>query len=468
MSETAGETSPSKRLSQRAMIAWGVGTLGPVTVLSVTNALLLRYMTDIYGLAAGLAASLIAISKFYDVFADVGMGVVSDRTTARWAQRLGGRRRPYLILGAVLLAASIVGIFSAPGFASQGARVWYMGAILVFYATAYSVFNVPYMAMPGEMTRTYHERTGLMSWRVYAVGLSILLATYCGPLLLDAFGNGAKAYRGMSLVFVPIVIGAGLITYFGTARAPTTTRQKHGFSLSQQLSSGFSNRPFVILMGIKFITLMSLGTQAIFPFFFQRILGVSNKALGTYFLCNALALILTPAAWQWLSKRIGKKTAFLIALAIAVPAWASWQFAHAGDPMWAIYLRGAVIGASGSGVILMGQSMLPDTMEYDYLRTGLRREGIFAALYTTVEKLSGAIGVALVGAILSGAGYIESRGVAVVQPVSALAAIRFILAWVPALCTVGGMLALLAYNLDERRLSETQRSAAFADPVATP
>ena len=460
MTEVRRDANPIDGLRTGTMIAWGVGTLGPVTVLSVTNALLLRYMTDVYGLAAGLAASLIAISKFYDVFADVGVGLVSDRTRGPW-----GRRRPYLILGAVLLAVSIVGIFAAPGFADQTLRVVYMGAILVFYATAYSVFNVPYMAMPGEMTRTYHERTRLMSWRVYAVGLSILLATYCGPLLLDAFGGGGQAYRNMSLVFVPVVIGAGVITFLGTAKAPMTQHQPHRFTLGQQLASGLSNRPFVILLLIKFVTLMSLGTQAIFPFFFQRILGVTNKMLATYFLCQSLTMIATPAAWLWLSRRIGKKATFLIALAIAVPAWASWQIAAAGEPTLLICLRGVVIGASGSGVILMGQSMLPDTMEYDHLRTGLRREGVFAALYTTVEKLSGAIGVAVVGAILSSAGYVESRGAVVVQPASALDAIRFIMAWVPALITLGGMAALAFYDLDERRLSETERSAAFSDAV---
>jgi GPH family glycoside/pentoside/hexuronide:cation symporter len=450
-----------RRLTQQMMVSWGVGTLGPVTVLTATNALLLRFMTDFYGLAAGMAASLIAISKFYDVFADVGMGIVSDRTVTRW-----GRRRPFLILGAMLLVISVVAIFAAPPFVSLQTRTIYMGAILIFYATAYSVFNIPYMAMPGEMSGSYHERTELMTWRVYAVGLSTIIATVCGPILLDAFGGKARAYAGMSLVFAPIVLGAGIVTFYGTARAPATTRPLHGPGFLNQMASAFSNRPFVALIVVKFITLMSLGLQSIFPFFFQRILGVSNSVLGYYFLCQSVMLLGAATPWRWLSLRIGKKATFMIALALSVPIWISWQFAGHGEPAPLIYLRGLVVGASGSGVILMGQSMLPDTMAYDYQRTGLRREGIFAALYTTVEKLSGALGVALVGAVLSAFGYIQSRGATVVQPASALWAIRFIMAWIPTFITMLGMVALLAYNLDEAKLTGIVEPPA--DPIPPP
>ena len=442
-------------LDRRTMIAWGIGTLGPVTVLTATNALLLRFLTDFYGLAAGVAATLIAVSKFYDAFADVAMGVVSDRTKSTM-----GRRRPYLVLGAVLLAISIVAIFAAPSFADQTTRLVYMAAILVFYATAYTVFNVPYMAMPGEMTRTYHERSELMRWRVYAVGLAIIIASAVGPKLLDWFGGGAQAYGKMALVFAPIVIGAGVVAFLGTARAPSAARTATHYTIGQQIKSAAGNRPFVILVAVKFITLMSLGTQSIFPFFFERILGVPNSVLGTYFLCQSAMFLVAPSLWLWVSARIGKKATFLIALGISLPIWLSWAFAVHGEALALVYLRGIVIGISGSGIILMGQSMLPDTMEYDFRKTGLRREGLFAALYTTVEKLSGAVGVALVGALLGAYGYVQSRGAAVVQPESALWAIRVTMAYVPTAITLAGILALLAYDLDERKLTAMRDTPA--------
>jgi GPH family glycoside/pentoside/hexuronide:cation symporter len=436
------------------MIAWGIGTLGPVTVLTATNALLLRFLTDNYGLAAGLAATLIAVSKFYDAFADVAMGIVSDRTRSRW-----GRRRPYLIGGAVLLAVSLLAIFAAPNFAGETARTVYMALILMFYATAYTIFNVPYMAMPGEMTRDYHERSELMRWRVYGVGMAILIASAIGPKLLDWFGGGGDAYAKMAMVFAPIIILAGIVAFAGTAHAPSTERSVTHHGIGEQIRSAAGNRPFLVLILVKFITLMSLGVQSIFPFFFQRILAVPNGVLGTYFLYQTSMFLIAPSLWLWCSRRWGKKRTFMAALALSLPVWLSWMLAVQGEPLWMVYLRGVVIGISGSGVILMGQSMLPDTMEYDHLRTGLRREGVFAALYTTVEKFSGAIGVALVGALLGAYGYVQSRGGAVDQPASALWAIRIAMAYVPAAITLAGMAALAFYDLDERKLNETIAAA---------
>lgn len=291
MATIAAEPLSSKAtLTRGAMIAWGIGTLGPVTVLTATNNLLLRFLTDNYGLAAGLAATLIAVSKFYDAFADMAIGALSARTKSRW-----GRRHPYLIFGAILSAISILAIFAAPAFDSAATRTVYIGAILIFYATAYTVFNVPYMAMPGEMTRTYHERSELMRWRVYAVGLAIIIGGASGPKLLGWFGGGADAYAKMALIFAPIIILAGIIAFKGTAGAPMTERSMLHVPLGEQIRSAAGNRPFVVLVLVKFITLMSLGIGSIYAYFFQRILAVPISVLGTYFLCQSSMFLVAPS-----------------------------------------------------------------------------------------------------------------------------------------------------------------------------
>lgn len=451
-SAAAPDTTHVPLLPTKVCVGWGMGTLGPVTVLTATNVVLLRYMTDFVGIAAGVGATLIALSKIFDAFIDPMMGVLSDRTRSRW-----GRRRPWLLLGGIMLAVAVVALFAVPDFATVQARTAYVGAILFFYALAYTVFNIPYLAMPAEMTESYHDRSRLMSWRVYAVGGAQIVASVLGPILLGMLGGDEGAYVGMALVFVPIILGSAWIAFTATRDAPSTDRALHvHYPFKEQVRSIATNKPFLVLILVKFLTLASLGVQSVFAFYFAHVLKLSNSALGQYFLVSSLGMIVSQPAWLWLLRKLGdKKTVYMIALAVSVPPNLTWLIAEAGDPMFYIYLRAAVIGVAGGGAILMGQSLLPDTIEYDFRRTGLRREGIFAGFYTTVEKLSGALGVAAVGAILSAAGYVATRGGGEGQPDSAIQAIYLIMGIVPAAISVAGIIGLLFYDLSERRLKST-------------
>ncbi|MFM6828951.1 MAG: MFS transporter [Novosphingobium sp.] len=433
-------------------MGWGLGTLGPVTVLTASNVLLLRYLTDHVGIAAALASSLIGFSKLLDAFLDPAMGWLSDRTKSRM-----GRRRPYLLGGGVLLAMAVVGLFSIPEIADYQMRATYVGAVLVFYALAYTVFNIPYLSMPAEMTTDYHERSYLMSFRVYAVGLSTIAASVLGPILLSALGGGAEAYLAMAFVFVPLILISAGICFHSTRNAAFTAKEaKSHYPIGEQIRSVLSNKPFLILILIKFLTLMSLGVQAVYAFFFTYVLKLSDAYLGQFFLCSSLGMILSQPVWLRIARMIGsKRNTYIIALLLSLPAFLSWLVAGAGEPVIQVYMRAFVIGVSGGGAILMGQSLLPDTMEYDYRRTGLRREGVFAGFYTTVEKVSGAIGISVVGAILSSAGYIQSQGVGAVQPESAVRAIYLVMGFLPATISFLGIIALLFYSLSEEKLKGT-------------
>ena len=109
-------------------------------------------------------------------------------------------------------------------------------------------------------------------------------------------------------------------------------------------------------------------------------------------------------------------------------------------------------------VMLATQSMLPETIDYDYRRTGLTREGLFTGFYTTVEKLGVATGVAITGIVLGTMGYVASTGGEVVtQPASAIKGIYLCFGVIPAVLITVSCLVVSMYNLDEQKLNTTQR-----------
>ena len=445
-------------LPRSIMLGWGFGTLTPVVLISVTNALLMRYMTDIVGIAAGLASFMFAASKIYDVFCDPAVGIWSDRVKSA-----SGRRRPFILYGGYLMTASMFLLFWLPDGLSTDARVIYMGVVLMLYATSYSIFNVPYMAMSAEITTNYHQRSELMTYRVYAVGLSQVLATSLGPFVIVYFGGGQTGHVAMAAVLAPIVLISALVCYYSTRSAPFTVKPLQNIhNFKAQIKMAVANKPFFTLISVKLMLLSALGAQAIFPYFFTRILGVSDIYLGYYFLWFSACMIFSQPFWYWLSRKIGKKNCFLIALGFSAPVCVSWMLAGGGEPIALVMLRGVLNGFLSGGSLLMGQSLLPDTLEYDYLTTGMRREGTFAGFYTTVEKMASAFGIAVVGAMLGAAGYVQSRGISVVQPPEALEAIRYITALFPAAVVTAAFIICLGYSLSAERLEALRKNSAYS------
>ena len=186
----------AQRLPVSTCLGWGIGSLGMSLMFSATGVLLLRYLVDYVGIGAALAGVLISVAKFYDAATDTLFGIASDRTRSRW-----GRRRPYLLLGGVVSAVSFVMLFNLQGAAGPALLPWLVLLVLLLNATGYALFNVPYLAMPGEMTRDYHERTRLMSFRVAAVAVGQLVATFVGPLLIQRFGGDGEIDGAVSRHF---------------------------------------------------------------------------------------------------------------------------------------------------------------------------------------------------------------------------------------------------------------------------
>ncbi len=443
----------------RLRIGWGLGSL-PGSALSVTaNVLLLRFMTDTLGIGAAIASSIFAAAKFWDAFNDPMVGAFSDRVSTPW-----GRRLPWILVGGLLSALVVVAAFAVP-VQSGPALVVYMAVMMLAFATTYSLLMIPYLAMPAEITDSYHGRTQLMSFRVLFSSAGSSLGLSVGPMLLAAWGATRAGHAKMATVIAGIAALTTVLCVWLIRDAPRTARPAGPSPrLVDQLRSALSNRPFVWLLVAKCLYFVTLAfTLTTFAYFTKHVLKASDAWLGTFLLAQSLSVVASQPLWLRVTRAIGKQRGFMLAGACYGLAYFSWWFAGPDEPLAAIFARAIAIGIAGGGTFLLTQAMLPDAIEYDYYRTGLRREGVFTGVFVFVEQAAGAVGVAIIGFVLASLGYVEAtEGRVVQQPDSAIRGIYLCMSILPLVFQVIAILAISRYDLTAGKLLEMRARAGAA------
>jgi GPH family glycoside/pentoside/hexuronide:cation symporter len=450
------------RLGLSLALGWGLGTLAIGILFNTTGMLLLRYLTDYVGLAAGLAGLLIAASKVYDALTDPLMGWISDNTRSRL-----GRRRPWLLLGTLLCGLALVALFNVPAGLARTPQVAWVVAVLLFYATAYTVFTVPYLAMPAEMTTDYHERSRLIAFRVAFIGAAQLVAGYAAPMLIVLFGDGRRGHSLMSVVLAAALVACGLACFLMTGKARATVAvapqdppagagrapaARVGFG--EQLRAVAGNRPFLVLILSKLALLLAIASfGATFAYFVVHVLKATYALLGLFTVVSTAAMFASLPLWLRLIKHTDKRRTYMAAALAYSMLSLTWLLAGPGEASVWVLVRAGLMGVLGCGTLLAGQALLPDAIEYDYLRHGARREALFAGFYSMAEKLASAIGLALTGGFLGAMGYLSSSdGALVRQPDSALLGISLAVGLLPAAMLAASCVLIWFYDLTEQRL----------------
>jgi GPH family glycoside/pentoside/hexuronide:cation symporter len=391
-----------KPMSTGMAAGWAIGTLCSTFLLYVTNTFYLRFMTDYVGLSAGIAGSLLASMKLFEMFTNPLTGIVTDKAPA-WF----GRRRPFLLIGAVLSALGLVLMFSVPSGLSPGTEKLCAVAVLVIGSIGYTIFNVPYLAMLAEMTNDPVERARLVSYRVYVLAFGQFAAGGIAPLLVSGFGGDRKAYSSMAAIFGVVIIGAAIICFAATRRAAATmmsTRARtHFFG---ELRSMFRSRLYTCLLLAKATLLIGASAHTVTAAFYVRyVLHSSDKTLSLFLFAYSGGIVLSQYLWFRLSAGAGKIVAYTAAALLYVVVSIIWSLMSFNVPVPAIILLSLLNGAGAGGVLLVSEAMLPDAIEEDYRISGIRREGTLASGFAFAEKAANAVGVALVGLVLSSFGY---------------------------------------------------------------
>jgi GPH family glycoside/pentoside/hexuronide:cation symporter len=441
------DAAPHTKLPLRIVLGWGIGSIATATMYQANTVLLLRYLVDYVGLAAAFAGAVIGFSKIYDAIVDPFIGILSDRTRSRW-----GRRRPFILFGGLVSAVSFAALFGAADIDDLTLRNAIAIVALLVNTSGYALVSIPHLSMPTEMTTDFHERTFVMSFRVGALAFAQLSGTVLGPWLILRYGGGAHGHAVMGLVLALIIVAGTVICFFATRGAPATqaTAAASRHTAWEKIRLALGNKPFISLMACKFAALMSLGWYfALLPFLFTTVTKAGYGRLGFYFFFQGIAMLCSQPFWVWLSHLIGKKRGFYVATTLYGLGIATWSLALPGEPVGFTVARALFIGVMGGGTLLAATALLPDAIAHDFDRTGLRREAVFAGVYTIVEKASAAIAAALIGLALGLAGYVQATAGGE-QPESAVRAIRLIIL-APVFFSIAAGAILSTYRLPDRR-----------------
>ncbi|HSV85148.1 MAG TPA: MFS transporter [Levilinea sp.] len=427
------------RLSRRTKLLYGAGDLGFSLTLTIIGAYFAIFLTDVVGIAPGLAAAAIFIGRTWDYINDPLIGHLSDRTRSRW-----GRRRPFLLIGALPFAIAYVLIWYRPPIDSPILlAAYYAGAYVLFESAATFVY-MPYFALTPELTSNYDERTALTSYRMFFSIFGSLIAFTIPLMIIGAIrAENAGRFLLMGSIFAVVSALPLLLVFFGIRERPEFLTMEQP-RLVDSLKAAFKNRPFVFSMGIFLFTWISIDIlQATLLFFIKFVVlreEQSDVIMATIFVTALLVLPL----WEWVSRRWNKRMAYCSGIAF----WAVVQLAimslNPGSSLALILVLCVMAGIGVSAAHVLPWSMIPDAIEWDEWKTGERHEGMFYSLVMLTMKVASSITIPLVLLVLQVSGYVPA---AAVQPASAITGIRLVIGPLPAVLLLGGILFALLYPL---------------------
>ena len=430
------------KLPLKTKIAYGVADLGISLLTASIQFFLLFYYTDILGIDPGIAGTALLVGKLtWDALNDPLFGYWSDRTKSRW-----GRRKPYMLFGAVPFGLTIWLLFSLPpGMTGLTAFLAVLGSFLLVDTTQ-TLVSVPYYALSAELTYDYDERTSLISIRMIFTVVGYIMGAAATTALAGMFmGMGLSktaAYSWTGAVFGAIAIITALITTFGVKETSNPDLKPAEMPAVSQIKHVLKNKPFVQYMIMSTIISISFTLlTSLFPYFLIYQLHMeAQTSLVMLVMLVTIAIFLIP--WRYVSQKINKGPAYALGLGIASLAIiGAFLLPEGQTPL--IYVVAFVAGLGFSAQYVFPWSMIPDVIEVDQAKTGERHEGIYFGVNNFLGKLSGALGIAASGWSLRLFGYIPN----VQQTTHALFGIRFFFAIVPVIAFAIALPLLIWYPI---------------------
>ena len=425
-------------------IGYGIGDLGCNLVFSTMASYLMVFYTDVFGITAAAAGTMMLVTKFIDALTDTGMGLIVDRTHTRW-----GQGRPYFAIGAIPFAVFTFMTFYIPSFSSGGKLIWaYITYCLL--CTAYTVVNIPLNTIVPRLTSDIHERDILVSTRIVCAMAGTAIVMSITAPLVKFFGNGNEA-KGYLITMTVYGIAAMLIffvTFASTKEvvAPTVSDEKKSL---KDTFKGLTGQAWILFFLNLFYFSLYVVRSTTVIYYFEYNLGRSDwlSLVGILGILSGLPMLL---ALPSLEKKFSKKNLMFFSVVLYI---AGDLLIYVGRNSAVCLLAGLVITGLGIyGIFGVTFAMQPDVIDYSEYKKNSSVAGLIAALQGFFVKGGMGLTSFIIGAFLKNGGYVANAQ----QTSKALSYIEICFIWIPVVLCVAIAGLTYFYKLDGIRGDMTE------------
>ncbi|MDP0497731.1 MAG: MFS transporter [Verrucomicrobiota bacterium JB024] len=438
--------------STRTKLSYGAGAVSEVLMVNTVKKLASPVMNIQLGINPAVVGILLAVPRLWDALTDPLMGWVTDRTNTRW-----GRRKPYILLGSICSALSLVGLWMVPeGLGEMGMIIWFMLMLLVFY-TCYTIFFVPWIALGYEISGDINDRTRLMSFRTFFVNVGASVMPWILYLTqLPVFENTLEGARVVCAFIGVVVIASGLIVVLMVKEDPQSVRpikkdKKPPFWSSIRAALG--NKPFLRLVIIEVLMLFGISIDYNIGLYLNIYYVHSGDVPaasvwfgwgGTGY--NVMAIVtvfFVPALSRRFSKHRALALMFVLAFIGAISRW----FTYTPEAPWMVIISPLMTACSFTAMWILVNSMIADICAVDEAQSGFKREGVYGAVNSWIFKAGVSLSFLIGGCTLNWCGFDEALGGN--QSSQTLLLMRVIFAFVPAAAILVSIFLAATYPLKD-------------------
>jgi len=444
--------SSQERLSVKEKLAYGVGDSAANLIFQTQITFLMFFYTDVFGIKAGTAGTILLISRIFDAFYDPIVGALADRTKSRW-----GRYRPWILWTAVPLAVALVLCYTAPQFTTTGKIIW-AAATYNLLMVVYAANNIPYSALSGVITADSQERTSVASWRfVCAMAAALVINTFTTSLV-DRFGQGDRAhgYTLTMAVWGTLAIAFFAITFAFTKERVAPNSNQHS-SVWQDLSDLRKNKPWIALFALAVLIHIQLAMRGgAMLYYFDHYVHLENvsKWIDNFGLFNGIGLIFTIVGVvlaKPLATTFGKRTTFRACLFLSSILMAAFALVPP-DSFYMLLAVQILFQLAFGPTIPILWSMMADVADYSEWTSGRRSTALAFASIIFGLKLGFGVGAWVNGELLEHFRYSAAGALSA----ASLSGIVMMISVFPAAVLLVGVAVMFVYRLDDGLVKEIE------------